>query len=88
MSVTTSSGRGLAGQREQVGAITGLPRHLEAGALEQAGQALPQQDIVFGQNHPQPGHGGPVTPRIRAGLAVPGAAHHGLHYRPSPAGPA
>ena len=42
-------------QRHQLGAVPGLADDLEAGALEQAGQALAEQDVVLGQDHPQPG---------------------------------
>ena len=51
-------GPGLPGQRQQLRAVTGLPRHLIAGVVEQTGQALAEQDIVLGQHHPQPGHDG------------------------------
>ncbi len=46
-------GPGLPDQREQVRAVAGLPDHREAGAIEQAGQALPEQDIVLAQDNPQ-----------------------------------
>ena len=57
-------GAGLPGQRQQLRAVGGLPGHLTAGALEQTGQALTEQDIVLGQHHPRPGHDGarPVPP--------------------------
>ena len=52
-------------------AVARLPRHLIAGAIEQAGQALAEQDIVLGQHHPRPGHdralpvpSGPVLPLL------------------------
>ena len=51
-------GPGLAGQRKQLCAVTRLPHHLIAGAVEQTGQALAEQDIVLGQHHPRPGHDG------------------------------
>src|SRR5262249_26001019 len=62
-------GCGLADHREQPRAVAGLPHHLEAGALEQAGQALPEQDVVLAQNHPRPGHGGVVRGGTGPGLA-------------------
>ena len=73
-------GLGLAGQREQPRAIARLPHYLIAGALEQTGQALAEQDIVLAQQHPQAGHGSPVTVPIGTGPARPGAADHALHY--------
>ena len=51
-------GPGLTGQRKQLCAVTCLPHHLIAGAVEQTGQALAEQDIVLGQHHPRPGHDG------------------------------
>ena len=56
---------------QQPRAVTGLAHHLEAGVLEQAGQALPEQHVVFGQYHPQPGHG-------RAVSVPPGSGRSGL----------
>jgi hypothetical protein len=37
-----------------LGGVAGLAHDPEPGALEQAGQALAQQDVVIGQDHPQP----------------------------------
>ena len=51
MSTITRSGLVLAHEREQLGRVAGLPDDLEAGALEQAGQALAEQDVVVGQDH-------------------------------------
>ena len=52
MSATTRSGRLVADQREQLRAVAGLPDDVETRALQQAGQTLPEQDVVLGQDHP------------------------------------
>jgi hypothetical protein len=47
----------LANLREQRLGVIDLPDHLEAGALEQAGNALPQEDVVVGYDHSDGVHG-------------------------------
>jgi hypothetical protein len=37
---------------DQLGGVVALPRDLEAGALEQACQALAEQDVVVGEDDP------------------------------------
>jgi hypothetical protein len=44
-------------QGQQLGGVAGLADHLETGAFQQAGQALPQQHVILSQNHPHPGRG-------------------------------
>jgi sensor histidine kinase regulating citrate/malate metabolism len=43
-------------QAQQGAGVAGLAHHLEARALQQAGQPLAQQQVVLGQHHPQPIH--------------------------------
>jgi hypothetical protein len=45
-------GHCVADQPEQPRAVSCLPDDLEAGAFEQAGQTLAEQNIVVGQDHP------------------------------------
>ena len=47
---------GLADQLDERGAVAGLAQHLPAGPLEKAGEALAEQDVVIGQDDPQPVH--------------------------------
>ena len=53
-------------QGQQLGAVAGLPDDLESRALEEAGQALTEQNVVFGQDHPQPAHVLAITIPTRA----------------------
>src|SRR2546422_6555774 len=39
-------------QREELGRVACLPDDLETGSLQQAGQALPEKDVVVGERHP------------------------------------
>jgi hypothetical protein len=39
-------------QRYEVAGVAGLTDDLQPGALQQAGQALAQQDVVIGQHYP------------------------------------
>ena len=56
----------LMNQGQQLGAVAGLPDDLESGALEDAGQALTEQNVVLGQDHPQPAHVLAITIPTRA----------------------
>jgi DNA-binding NarL/FixJ family response regulator len=49
----------LPDQRDELRPVTGLPGHDEAGPLEQAGQALPEEDVIVGQRDPDAGLGHP-----------------------------
>ena len=71
----------VADQLEQVPAVTGLADDLEAGALEQNGQTLAEQDIVVGQDHAQSGHDRVITVAPEPDRAVR-LHHHVQHYRP------
>src|SRR5581483_6401766 len=42
----------LADEFDELGGVTGLASHLKSRAVEQARQALPQQDVVVGQYDP------------------------------------
>ena len=54
MSTIARSGRCSRTSVEQLGGVAALADDLEAGALEQAGQALAEEDVVVGQHHPRP----------------------------------
>jgi hypothetical protein len=41
---------------QELAGVAGLAGHLEAGAFQEAGQALSEQDVVVGQDHPQAMH--------------------------------
>jgi hypothetical protein len=49
--------RPIADQGQELGGVAGLPNDLEAGALQQAGQALAEQHVVLGQDDPGGGGG-------------------------------
>ena len=56
----------LMNQGQQLGAVAGLPDDLESGAPEDAGQALTEQNVVLGQDHPQPARVLAITIPARA----------------------
>ena len=58
--------RFLVNQGQQLGTVARLPDDLESRALEEAGQALTQQYVVLGQDHPQPAHVLAITIPTRA----------------------
>jgi hypothetical protein len=67
----------LSNQRQQLGGVAGLAGDLEAGAFQQAGQPLTEQDIILGQDHPQPGR------RHRPGLwSSTGDTYHAAGEEP------
>jgi hypothetical protein len=70
---------GVADEREQLPRVSRLTHHLDAEALEQTGQAFAEQDVVLGDDHPEPGSEVPVTD-LRPIVAV-GQHRHGKHYR-------
>ena len=47
----------LPNQGGELGRVPGLTHHLVAGAFQQAGQPLAEEDVVVGQNHPPHAHG-------------------------------
>ena len=49
----------LPDQRDELRPVTGLADHDKSGPLEQAGQALPEEDVVVGQRDPDAGFGHP-----------------------------
>ena len=67
-----------ADEAEQLGPVAGLSDHLEAGALEQAGDSLAQKHVIVRQNHPWRAHSpeevfhvpGVVLVTIRAAVQV------------------
>jgi hypothetical protein len=58
--------RFLVNQGQQLAAVPGLPDDLKSRALEEAGQALTKQNVVLGQDHPQPAHVLAITIPTRA----------------------
>jgi hypothetical protein len=76
-------GRLLADQREKLRAAAGLPHHLETGALKQAGQTLPEKDVVLSEDHPQPGRGRDIAIPTGARLRGFPINRHGQDYRAS-----
>jgi hypothetical protein len=54
-------GRLVADQCQELNTVAGLPHHVKARALEQAGQTLAEKDVVLGQDHAPGGHGCAVT---------------------------
>ena len=73
-------GRLLPDQRDQLLPTTGLPHHRETRPLQQAGQTLPQQDVVLSEDHPQPAHGRNIT--VPTGTRLRGFPldHHDQDY--------
>jgi len=51
---TVEVGTKLADEVDQLGRRAGLPDDLEAGALEQACQALTEENVIVSQHHPRP----------------------------------
>jgi hypothetical protein len=49
----------LPDQRDELRPITALADHDKPGLFEQAGQALPEEDVVVGQRDPDAGFGHP-----------------------------
>ena len=47
--------------RQELGGVTGLAKHLESGAVEQGGQALPKQDIIVRHDQTYRAYGGILT---------------------------
>jgi hypothetical protein len=52
--------RFFANHAQQLSRVTGLPRDLKPGAVEQAGKAFSKQHIVISQHDPDPGHEAPI----------------------------
>jgi signal transduction histidine kinase len=67
-------------QSEQRSGVAGLPDDVEPGAGEQAGEALPQQDVVVGDDDPGCGWG---RSRGRRRLGRGGSHRHAEEYRGS-----
>jgi hypothetical protein len=57
-------GKVLVDQVEKLLGVAGLAEDLHAGAVEQAGQALAEQDVVVGDDHPRLAHRETSRPRL------------------------